>query len=328
MPKFSCMPIARAQYLVTATLLCYAASAQPPSPTTLVIDSDNQVEYLGETTDVLKLGTDPNITTPLLPNTFFNGQRIADIVSVNGQPAKGVALHIQRIYGLTTTITPNRPIADVNRASFSTVYYEIVAADGTPIGTILTSGMSGGSLVVIGGTGAVLGARGQSVPGPARADFAPVRLASTSEDPSRRRIHGGGRNRVYLQFYPTVYPQVILQNGAPAIVHSNDLSPVSREKPAAAGEVLALFATGLGVTSPSLNPGATFPSSPTASVISPVEVTIGDKRAKVLTAAGHSGSSDRYQINFRMPEGVPSGDAQVRISSAWVNSAAVTIRIK
>jgi uncharacterized protein (TIGR03437 family) len=63
------------------------------------------------------------------------------------------------------------------------------------------------------------------------------------------------------------------------VTHTSDFTPVSAAKPAAAGEV-SVFATGLGLTTPGVNPGQPFPASPPA-VNSPVEVLVNGKSADV-----------------------------------------------
>jgi hypothetical protein len=45
---------------------------------------------------------------------------------------------------------------------------------------------------------------------------------------------------------------------------------------------LSIFATGLGQTNPGVDPGQSFPSSPPATVNSPVEVMVNGKPAEVL----------------------------------------------
>jgi uncharacterized protein (TIGR03437 family) len=72
----------------------------------------------------------------------------------------------------------------------------------------------------------------------------------------------------------------------PAITHSSDFSRATASKPAAAGEILSLFARGLGPVNPAVDPGQPFPSSPLAVVNSPVAVTVNGKAAEVLSAVG------------------------------------------
>lgn len=315
--------------LAILQILCAAVlTAQPGSPTVLTIEIDNVVEYLGETADVMKLGTDPNITTPLLPNTFFNANHIADIVAVNGEPAKGVVVQAVRVYGLTPSPTPSRPVlADITRASLRTQYFEVLALDGTSLGTVITMGMAGAGAVysIVGGSGAFVGARGYSSQ---IAVTRPNRLASASEDPSRRRILGGGRTTQRLVIYPMTYPEILSANGQPAIAHADGFAPVSAARPAVAGEILSLYASGLGPVRSNIAPDEPFPSSPLAVVNSPVQVTVGGKPAEVLAAVGFPGATNGYQVNFRVPDGVPPGDTAVQLTAAWIKSAPVLIRVR
>jgi hypothetical protein len=320
-------------------LAAFSLGAQAPRPTTLLVEVDNFVEYLGDTDEVMKHGTDPNITTPRLPNTLFPGNLIGDIVAVNGQPAKGFVIHNARAIGATPTETPGRVIADVTRGSNRQQYIEILMADGTQVGTIFAVGMQGGQLppgtptsmtnaanfAIIGGTGAFLGVRGQA--GQA-AQIRVARIASVQEDPSRRRINGGGRIRFALTFYPMAYPAVLNSNGSPAIAHASDFNSVSATRPAAAGEILALFASGLGPTRPSVDWGTPFPVTPVSTVNSPIEVFVNGAKAEVLGAVGYPGAVDGYQVNFRVPADATKGTASVIVSSAWTQSAAVNIAIQ
>jgi len=80
--------------------------------------------------------------------------------------------------------------------------FEIQQSDGTPVGTILSVGFSGGP-------------DGKAFPFP-------------------------------IHVMPMSVPQIVTAAGAPAVVHSNDFSPVTASKPAAAGELLSVFASGVG----------------------------------------------------------------------------------
>jgi uncharacterized protein (TIGR03437 family) len=114
----------------------------------------------------------------------------------------------------------------------------------------------------------------------------------------------------------------------PAVTHSGDFSLVTASKPAAAGEVLSLFATGLGPVNPGVDPGQPFPSSPQAAVNSPVEVTVNGKPAEVLGAVGYPGAADGYQVNFRMPSDAAKGTATLQESAAWITGTPVNITVQ
>jgi len=156
----------------------------------------------------------------------------------------------------------------------------------------------------------------------------PIRLASVTEDPANRRTNGGGHVVFTLYVMPAFRPEVAITANGPAITHSSDFSLVSAAKPAAAGEILSIFATGLGPTNATLNPGQPFPSNPLAEVTSPVEVTVNGEDAEVLGAVGLPSAVNGYQVNFRLPSDVAKGSATIQMSAAWIAGTAVSIQVQ
>ena len=142
-----------------------------------------------------------------------------------------------------------------------------------------------------------------------------------------RRQNGGGHIASILYLIPTSRPDILITASGPAVTHSTDFSLVSASKPAASGEILSIFATGLGPTRPSPDPGQPFPSSPLAVVNSPVDVTVNGKSAEVLGAVGYPGAVDGYQVNFRVSPDISPGAATIQISAAWIAGAPVTIAV-
>jgi len=182
--------------------------------------------------------------------------------------------------------------------------------------------------VVAGGTGAFLGARGQMStrllpggPGP--------RTASMTEDPARRRNNGvGGRVQFVVYLIPMTRPAITNTANGPSITHSNDFSLVTASKPARPGEILSVFATGLGPTRPGVDPGRPFPADPPAVVNSPVEVTVDGKAAEIIGAVGYPGSVDGYQVNFRVPSDASPGMHTIQLSAAWIGGPEVRITVQ
>jgi len=313
------------------------APGQSPPTTILTIDLVNFVEYRQDVSDPAKYATDPNLTTAVTPRNFFVATMLADIVAVNGQPAKGLYVGRPRALLATPTPAPGQAIADTTRNSLRDVFFEIQKSDGTPIGSIAAIGLSGGAAppgapsalqgsnwAIIGGTGAFLGARGQAGSGAGNSP----RAASISEDPANRRINGGGKARFVLQVVPLKVPQIASTTNGPAVAHSGDFSLVTSSKPATAGEILSLFATGLGPVNPGVDPDQPFPSSPLAAVNSPVEVTVNGKAAEVLGAVGYPGAADGYQVNFRLPSDTAKGAAAIQVSAAWIAGTPVSIQVQ
>ena len=323
-----------------ATMLCAAAFpqtglAQTPPPSILQIDVANNVLYDQDTSDVTKYATNANATPDShVQKNFGRALGIADIVAVNGQPVKGTHLRDAVNFFLRTAPNAGQAIADTSLVALAAFTFEILKTDGTPIGTIVTYGFASAAappgaplaatddFVIMGGTGAFLGVRGQMEIVPNPPGVAGQRGASITEDPANRRRNGGGIERYVIHLIPVESPEVA------AITHSSDFSLVTASKAAAAGEVLSLFARGLGPVNPGVDPGQPFPSSPLAVVNSPVEVTVNGKAAEVLSAVGLPGAVDGYQVNFRMPPDTAKGLASIQVSAAWISGAAVSIPVQ
>jgi len=322
-----------------ATALCALACsqlglAQGTPPTILRIDTENQVQYFEDTFDLSRFVTDQGVTRANRPRNFEQYVAIGDIVAVNGQPAKGTFTNTSRTTNQRTAPNPGQAISDTVRNSVNTFTFEILQSDGTPIGTIIASGLGVGSappgapldvsqhnMAIVGGTGAFLGARGQ-VGAAVTPQTIAARQASITEDPANRRNNGGGRARFVLYVIPSSRPEIV------ATTHAHDFSLVTESNPARSGEILTLWATDLGPTRPGVNPGQPFPASPLPVVNSPVEVSVNGAPAEVLYAGGYPGSINGYQINLRLPAGITPGLASLQVSVAWIAGAEVKIAIQ
>jgi uncharacterized protein (TIGR03437 family) len=335
---------AKARIIAMAGLLAVYCSPVPGQATILEIDVENFVEYQSDVADPSKLATDPISTISVQPRNFFVATVIGDIVAVNGRTAKGTVVARARSTRLNPAGTaadggPGAAIGDIHRVSIREQIFEILKSDGTPVGTIMAFGLAsgnpppgaplaatGGNFAIVGGTGAFLGARGQYAG--AASNFPAPRAASMAEDPSYRRVNGGGGQRFVLHVIPMSAPQIETTPSGPAVTHSSDFSLVSASKPAAAGEILSLFLTGLGPTVPGVDPGKPFPATFRALVNSPVDVTVNGKPAEVLGAVGFPGATDGYQVNFRVPPDTAPGTATIQVSAAWIAGPEVRMAIQ
>jgi uncharacterized protein (TIGR03437 family) len=122
-------------------------------------------------------------------------------------------------------------------------------------------------------------------------------------------------------------PQIVTTASGPSVFHS-DLSPVIAAKPAKAGEVLIVAATGLGPTVPGVDPGQPFPTDSLFQVNSPVDVTVNGRPAEVISNIGWPGLVDTYRIDFRVPDGTTAGMASIQITAAWIAGTAVGIAVQ
>jgi hypothetical protein len=326
-----------------AVLACHLASAQQP-PVTVTVDLANVIAYQQDIYDPVKFARNPNVTPSLgigvgvgVAN-FTVVTIIGDIVAVNGQPTKGLYAARSRAIGTYTNPVPGQAIGDARRAAMREHFLEIQQADGSAVGSIMAAGLSagppppgqpsteGGNFAITGGTGAFLGARGQ-MEGGGMGGCSGARVASMAEDPANRRINGGGTGRCVLHIIPMTVPQIVTAANGPAITHSSNFSLVTASKPAVAGEILSLFATGLGPVRGVVT-GQPFPSNPRAPVNSPLQVTVNGKIAEVISAVGSPGAVDRYQVKFRVPPGTEKGSATINVTAAWIASPPATFAVK
>jgi hypothetical protein len=317
------------------------ATAQVAPDTILKIGTEDFTIYLNDETDFAKLAINPELTTPKAFANFGPLIIIADIVAVNGRPARGTHFCRGLRVNMSLNPAPGQAIGDVAWNPFFLnldCVETILSPDGTLIGSIAFRGLENtapspgapleqprGSLVVTGGSGAFLGVRGQSG---ALTDGA-SRSGSITEDPSKRRIFGRGAGpTLILDIVPMLRPEVVMIGSGPAVVHAADFSLVTEAKPAKSGEFLTLFASGLGPTRPGVDPGSPFTASPLQIVNSPVGLTVNGEPAEVLYAGGYPGAVDRYQVNFRVPDETKAGMASLQLTSAWIAGASVNIPIQ
>ncbi len=95
----------------------------------------------------------------------------------------------------------------------------------------------------------------------------------------------------------------------PALAFDAHGGLINSGNPAAHGDVVVLFTTGLGATNPAVPSGETAPSSPLARVVDPVRVLFGGVAAETEFAGLTPGFVGLYQVNVRIPAGAPAGEA-------------------
>ena len=107
-----------------------------------------------------------------------------------------------------------------------------------------------------------------------------------------------------------------------------DFTLVRPATPAAAGELIGLVATGLGVTTPGLENGQFAPLLPAAGVAQTITATIGGRAATVLAAAALPGFAGVYAVTVMVPAGLPAGNAMTQIRAGTVMSNTVPIQVR
>ena len=119
--------------------VCLSAANQPQI-SVLTIEVDNVVTYVGDVTDPSKLALSPAATTPAATRAFTDSIIVADVVKVNGKPAKG--LWSSRSYGMgfSPTAASGFAISDASGA-LGECRWEIQTADGVLVGRFMEGGL-------------------------------------------------------------------------------------------------------------------------------------------------------------------------------------------
>jgi uncharacterized protein (TIGR03437 family) len=111
---------------------------------------------------------------------------------------------------------------------------------------------------------------------------------------------------------------------------NEDGSANDQRNPAERGSLIALFATGLGAMTAPLADGTVI-SGTDAQAQLPVTVAIGGLSAPVEYVGGAPGYvAGVFQLNVRIPVGIPNGDVPVVVSAGNFSSpsAGVTISVR
>jgi uncharacterized protein (TIGR03437 family) len=314
--------------LIVIALLATTTTAQElADPVVLTIDLENDTVYRGDTSDFTKLGTLPGPTTAL-SRSFQMGVNIGDIRAVNGQPAKGLWVRTFNPAGQWLAApSPGQFIADMTAAPVGQCVFNLLTADGTWIGSLfdIHQDPPSGGHILIGGGGAFLGVTGEHrMEGVAFGRPA----ASQSEDPSMRRINGGGKDRARFVLYPRTRPAVKVTAHGPAITHQ-DYVPVTAANPARPGELLIIAATCLGPVKPNLDPPGSivFSGPPYQEVNSPVSVVFNGTELPVKNKFGWPGQKNVYWVDFQVPSDAPSGVSTLQLIAAWIPGPTVTLPV-
>jgi uncharacterized protein (TIGR03437 family) len=96
---------------------------------------------------------------------------------------------------------------------------------------------------------------------------------------------------------------------------------------ARAGELLILWATGLGQTTPAVSTGQILDFTTRANT-APVTVTIGGQNAPVVYSVAAPGFAGLYQIGVTMPSGVAAGNASVVVRMGTASAASVNMAVQ
>ncbi len=129
---------------------------------------------------------------------------------------------------------------------------------------------------------------------------------------------------------PGIFTYDSTGKGPAAALNQDGITVNTAANPAEVGDVVSLFATGEGQTSP-VGVDGKLAVVPLPQPVLPVTVTIGGQNAEILYAGGAPGAvAGLMQINVRIPSGIPTGAAvpvALRVGNASAQ-AGVTVAVR
>lgn len=125
---------------------------------------------------------------------------------------------------------------------------------------------------------------------------------------------------------PGIFSQSQSGSGFAAALHAN-FNVVNPQNQARPGEVILLYLTGLGEVDPAVADGVPGPTNPLSVVKAGLDVIMGGTRATIEYKGLAPGWPGLYQINFKVPEGIESGNRFVNISGPDSFTSMVAIPI-
>jgi len=129
-----------------------------------------------------------------------------------------------------------------------------------------------------------------------------------------------------------VRPGIFTTDGKQGAVLDTQGRLVDGAAPAAAGDIVVVYATGLGAVDRAVPTGQAAPGiapgEPPAKAATPVTATIGGQPAVVHFAGLTPGFVGLYQVNVQVPAGVTPGTTQLVILQSGVPSNTVTVAVR
>ncbi len=162
---------------------------------------------------------------------------------------------------------------------------------------------------------------------PAQINFqVPESAASGSQALAVSNVNGAGpaSTITVAATAPAIFSNA---SGSGAILKNIDFSMVSAANPATAGDLVLVFSTGLGLTTPPLATGDLAPIYPTYQT-APTTATIGGQAATVVYSVAAPGFAGLYQTALQVPTGLTPGSVNVALTVGGVTSNTVTMTVK
>jgi uncharacterized protein (TIGR03437 family) len=129
----------------------------------------------------------------------------------------------------------------------------------------------------------------------------------------------------------TISPSILTQQDSAGdtigIVSHSYLYLVTAKNPAQPGEILTVFANGLGPTNPAVPAGTPAPTSPPAATLTLPSILVGCQQATAISSSLVPGAVDLYQVTFALSASAAGGRQPLSLSIGGKTSNTVMLPI-
>ncbi len=158
-----------------------------------------------------------------------------------------------------------------------------------------------------------------------------VPMATPAGKTNLRVVRGGNAIASGVMYVAAAAPGLfsidLLDPARPGAILNQDNSINAEAKPARAGEIIQIFGTGQGPTTPAATDGAPGPASPIARTTAVPRVFIGAVSAEVIFSGLSPQFPGLWQLNVKVPPGLAGGQFPVFVIAGTSASSAVTLWI-
>jgi uncharacterized protein (TIGR03437 family) len=155
----------------------------------------------------------------------------------------------------------------------------------------------------------------------------PSELAAGQQFQVQAKVNGLYTNPIVINT-TAVAPGLASFADGTVIAQDTNYQLITADHPAHAGEVIILYATGMGATNPPVATGAVTSGTDLVHAAITPKVTVGTADAQVLFAGLSPGSVGLYQIDVVIPSGAGTGNVPLVITQSGVASNTVTVPVE
>ncbi len=123
-------------------------------------------------------------------------------------------------------------------------------------------------------------------------------------------------------------PAVLAFTSGAVVAQHQDGTLISETAPAAPGEFIVIYLTGLGATTVDVPTGQPSPTNPLAFVVDTPVLNLGGTTIQPLFAGLTPGLVGLYQINFEVPKDLPDGNYDLSISQSGAVSNSTLLQVR